>query len=383
MKEEMYWVLLAKKLCGEATTQEIEHLQELSSTNPEWGNIEENMQEFWKSEPLTTGSLQNCNDAYLLHINRLKEKSPEFEITGLLSKTTNRFVLEPAKKPFYIRWTSYAIAVSFVGALFFIFTLVEKNNSYSLTSSETILTEPISELNEISISHGSRSKIKLPDGSQVWINSGSKLTYGNSFNGDSREVHLDGEAYFDVVKDTKRPFIVHTSGIDIKVLGTVFNVKAYKAEPIIEATLLHGSIEVTKKYQQDASKIILKPHEKLVYNMFSVTDIRDQRADIKPVLNASSVIIKPLKRNIADSNIVETAWVYNKLIFEDEKFVDVALKMERWYDLKISIENEMVKNYRISGSFVNETAEEALRGLQLMMPFNYSFKNNEIKISKK
>jgi|CXWL01.1.fsa_nt_gi ferric-dicitrate binding protein FerR (iron transport regulator) len=383
MKEETYWVLLAKKLCGEATTREMEQLQELSSANPEWGNIKENMQEFWKSEPLTADCPQSCNDVYLLHINRLKEKAPEFEIPSLVSETPNQFVLAPAKKPFYTRWTYYAVAVSFIAAIFFVYTLVEKSSSHSLISSETVLAKPISEVNEISISQGSRSKIQLPDGSQVWINSGSKLTYGNSFNGDSREVQLDGEAYFDVVKDAKHPFIVHTSGIDIKVLGTAFNVKAYNSEPVIEATLIHGSIEVTKKNQQDASRIMLKPHEKLVYNRFSDTDIKDQRAYIKPVLNASSVIIKPLKKNIADSAIVETAWVYNKLIFEDEKFVDVALKMERWYDLKISIENEKVKNYRINGSFVNETAEEALQGLQLMMPFNYSFKNNEIKISKK
>jgi ferric-dicitrate binding protein FerR (iron transport regulator) len=93
------------------------------------------------------------------------------------------------------------------------------------------------------------------------VNSGSKLTYEGNFKGNLREVRLDGEAYFDVVKDALHPFIVHTSGIDIKVLGTAFNVKAYKVDRTIEATLIHGSIEVINQNQPGAPKIMLKPHK--------------------------------------------------------------------------------------------------------------------------
>ncbi|MBK6633014.1 MAG: FecR family protein [Chitinophagaceae bacterium] len=194
---------------------------------------------------------------------------------------------------------------------------------------------------------------------------------------------MDGEAYFDVVKDPSRPFIVHTTGIDIKVLGTAFNVKAYKMEPVIEATLIHGSIEVINKNRPGSPGVMLKPHEKLVYNKYPVTDQRDQRADIVvPESDAYSITIKPLNNNIADSDIVETAWVYNKLVFEDERFETLALKMERWYNIKISFENEKLKDYRISGSFVNETPEEAFKELQFLVPFRYSVKNNEVKITK-
>jgi transmembrane sensor len=90
-----------------------------------------------------------------------------------------------------------------------------------------------------------------------------------------------------------------------------------------------------------------------------------------------------LKENIADNDIIETAWVYNKLTFENERFEDLAIKMERWFNLNISIEIEKLKNYRISGSFVNETAEEALKELQLLIPFRYSINKNEVKILKK
>jgi ferric-dicitrate binding protein FerR (iron transport regulator) len=237
-------------------------------------------------------------------------------------------------------------------------------------------------VNEISINCGSRSKIVLPDGSQVWINSGSKLTYNESFKGTTRDVQLDGEAYFDVVKDAAHPFIVHTSGIDIKVLGTAFNVKAYKAEPTIEATLIRGFIEVLNHSQPGASNIMLKPHEKLVYNKYS-DGIKEIQAIIKPADSPFSISIEALRKNIPDSNILETAWVYNKLIFEEERFEDLAIKMERWYNVNINIEDEKLKYYKMSGSFVNETAEEAIKILQFLVPFKYSIKNSEIKIMKK
>lgn len=381
MKEEKYWILLSKKIAGEATAEELELLRHLISGNPEWQTIMENLQELWNSQPITYNSRkqQQSEDAYLTHINRLKEKVSDFEAFEIATEGfTNVTTSLKTKKPFYRHWISYAAAAAVVAAVFLL-------NPFTNSSIKKNDAEAESPVNEITINPGSRSKIQLPDGSQVWINSGSKLTYHNSFNGSTREVQLDGEAYFDVVKDAEHPFIVHTSGIDIKVLGTAFNVKAYKAEPFIEATLIHGSIEVINKNRPGAPKVMLKPHEKLVYNKFPEADPRDQRADavIPSESDAYSITIKPLNKNIADIDIVETAWVYNKFSFEDERFEDLAHKMERWYNVKISIENEKLKNHRVSGSFVNETAEEAMKELQFLIPFRYSVKNNEIVIIKK
>ena len=98
---------------------------------------------------------------------------------------------------------------------------------------------------------GSRSRSLLPDGTTVWLNAGSKLYYENDFNG-TREVRLEGEAFFDVVKQTDRPFIVHTSGIDIKVLGTAFNVKSYPEDKTVETTLYRGLVQVFR--QEDTPK---------------------------------------------------------------------------------------------------------------------------------
>ena len=379
MKEEKYWILLSKKIAGEATPEELDELQELISSNTEWKTTMENLRELWSSKPVIvdTDKKQKIEDAYLVHINRLKEKGADFKENTELAVHDVEINLTAIKKPFYKSWVTYAAAAVFIVAVIFLYPLIAD------TGKTNEVASPIRPFNEITINPGSRTKVQLPDGSQVWVNSGSHLTYEGNFKGNTREVQLDGEAYFDVAKDASRPFIVHTSNIDIKVLGTAFNVKAYKTEATIEATLIHGSIEVINKSQPGSAKIMLKPHEKLVYNKYVIKDIKDYKADIQPVADSFSIIIKPLGKNIADNDIVETAWVYNKLIFEDERFADLALKMERWYNVKISIEYEKLKNYRISGSFVNETAEEALKALQLLVPFSYSIKNNEVKIIKK
>jgi transmembrane sensor len=379
MKEEKYWILLSKKLAGEATEAELEELAELLSSSPEWKANMDTLCELWASTPVADTNSRKAEDAYLAHINRLKGETNDFEENSRqLVAYNNPFKPVQQGKPFYRRWITYAAAAVITGAAALAYPLLKADNKTT--------NNKANQLNEISISPGSRTKIQLPDGSQVWINSGSKLTYEGIFSGTNREVHLDGEAYFDVVKDAAHPFIVHTSGIDIKVLGTAFNVKSYKAEPTIEATLIHGSIEVTNKNQPDAPRIMLKPHEKLVYNKALAGDTKEltaAAATLKQEPDASPITIRPLAKSIADTAITETAWVYNKLIFEDERFDGLLLRMERWYDLKINIENDKLKNFRISGSFVNETVEEALKELQLLVPFTYSISKNEIKIMRK
>ena len=221
------------------------------------------------------------------------------------------------------------------------------------------------------------------------MNSDSKLSYSENFNGPVREVFLEGEAYFDVVKDPNHPFIVHTEGIDIKVLGTAFNVRAYKAELKIEATLVHGMIEVTKTNQPNAPKVIMKPHEKMVFDKSVVEEMlkKDMRLtennSIESAVVKPAITISPLTKNRAGSAILETSWVYNRLSFEDEKFGDLAIRMERWFNVKISLNNERIKSFRLTGSFETETIEEALRELQYLVSFSFRISGSEIIIDKK
>jgi transmembrane sensor len=222
----------------------------------------------------------------------------------------------------------------------------------------------------------------LPDGSKVWLNSESRIEYNRNFNDTIREVTLEGEAFFDVVKDKTRPFIVHTSDIDIRVLGTAFNVKSYPKEPSIETTLIRGLIEVTNKNEPTSPKVILYPQNKLVFNKVAAPT-QPASPQSKAIALHKPFAIAALPRNVADSALVETSWIYNKLIFDGETLRDNAAKMERWYGVKIKFRGDKVGNTPIRYPLANETVEEALKALQIIEPFNYKRNGNEIEISKK
>ena len=371
MKEEKYWVLLAKKLNHEATHEELSELDSLLQQNSEWAAHAEQFQEIWNAKPVYSIQNSRAEDAYLLHISRLKDKVPslqsEFQIPDTIATSP-----EKGSNPRLRTVLSYSAIAMFIIAAILLY-LPAKDLTKAGKAQKT--------QNEISISPGSRSSIQLPDGSHVWINSGSKLIYGNDFSGQTREVTLEGEAYFDVKKDPAHPFIVHTSGIDIKVLGTAFNVKAYTEDPTIEATLIHGSIEVINSSKPDGPRVMMKPHEKMVFRKTGA-GLASEGADLRKY-EVPGILIRPLAHVTQDSAILETAWIYNKLSFEDERFEDLAIRMERWYNLKIVFQDEQVKNSKVSGSFVNETPVEALKELQYLVAFEFSVKNNEVIITKK
>ncbi len=379
MKEEQIWVLLSKKLLGEATPEELSLLQEHLNNSREWLLAHDQLQEFCESKAEeSTEKLHHVEDAYLNHINRLKSQVDDFaEITQ-----NGAFLPTESSKHKWLKWTKVGGIASVLGVLVYYIIGIGIFHYDGIADNKL---KPAH--NEVKVSFGSKSKIQLPDGTQVWINSGSKLTYSGTFKGSLREVFLDGEAYFDVVHDAERPFIVHTSNIDIKVLGTAFNVKAYDVDKSIEATLIHGSIEVVNRSQPDAPKVMLKPHEKIIFiknpDLALENDVLMSANKLKEINSSSSILIKALPKNIADSGIHETSWLYNKLIFDEEKMTEVVTKLERWYNVKIQIIDDQIKNYRISGTFIDETIEQALYDIQLLIPFKYDENDNIITISKK
>jgi transmembrane sensor len=232
---------------------------------------------------------------------------------------------------------------------------------------------------------GTRTKLVLPDGTQVWLNSNSKLNYTSEFNANAREVSLEGEAYFDVVKDVLHPFIVHTSSLDIKVLGTAFTIKSYPQDETIEATLLRGTIEVSRKGNLSAPRLILKPNEKLVFNKKKLTlarpgHSRDKILPIDAHPPTLDMAVNSIRQDIPDSNKVETAWIYNRLVFNGDTFRELAAKMERWYNVRITIKDESLNNFRFGGAFAKETVEEAFKALQLTTDFRYKISGNEIEL---
>lgn len=233
----------------------------------------------------------------------------------------------------------------------------------------------------IEVPYGSKTKIELPDGSKVTLNSGSRLKYENDLGTGSRTVYLTGEAYFDIKKDEKRPFYVNTSGIKIKVLGTSFNVKAYPEEKTVETTLITGKVEIFNSNRKSGQTpmAVLVPGEKAVFDKTHGNQISEVKEEVKEEnlkLPASIQVEKVVNTELT------TGWKDNQLIFDNERFEELVVRIERWYDVEIELSNTDLKNARFSGKFDKETIEQAMKALTFVTPFHYEIEKNQIRITK-
>jgi transmembrane sensor len=226
---------------------------------------------------------------------------------------------------------------------------------------------------------GSRTSVVLPDGTEVWLNSFSTLTYSTAeFNSGRREVSLVGEALFKVKHDSLHLFLVHTKNFDVTDLGTVFNVSAYPEDKTGQASLISGSIEVTTK-GSNVKKITLVPNQRIIVR----NDNRSRVVTSRPDKLVTESTIKPIKAVLLTPQISlapDTAWMVNKLFFADESFYDLAERMQRRYNVEIVFRSEKARNFKFTGRFEEENIDEALKELQAIAPFTYKRTNNEIYI---
>ena len=202
------------------------------------------------------------------------------------------------------------------------------------------------EMNTISVPVGQRVNILLSDGTNVWLNSGSKMKYPASFTKGKREITLNGEGYFEVTKDTKRPFVVQTDKYNIKVLGTKFNVDAYDKTSFFSAALMEGSIQISEK-EEPSNSIVLHPLEK-----------------------ADQVDGKLVIEKIQNYDIYR--WKEGLICFKNETFTSIMKDFEKYYGLTIQVRNKEVLKYVYTGKFrQTDGIDYALRVLQKDIKFTY------------
>lgn len=199
---------------------------------------------------------------------------------------------------------------------------------------------------------GDKTTMTLPDNSEVWLNSGSKLVFNNNFKKGEREVYLEGEAYFSVAEDKKNPFHVKTSKVEVEVLGTEFNMKAYADEKEITTTLVEGRIKISVGNRET----VLKPNQKLIYN-------------------SETKKIKLFK--LTDTS-TETNWKDGRLIFRNESIGELEQKLERWFDVDIVFADETVKKRRFTGTIERESILEVVSYFSLSHYVGYRIDGNEI-----
>ncbi|NDP19573.1 MAG: FecR family protein [Paludibacter sp.] len=208
---------------------------------------------------------------------------------------------------------------------------------------------------------GSQTKIILPDSTVVWLNSGSSLKYSQTFDKKDRQVSLSGEGYFEVTKNKEKPFFVHTGSLDVKVTGTVFNVKSYKEDKNIEVNLLEGVVSVTFPEKTNSGSYTMKPNEKIVFNK----------------------ILKTIELSETDASR-SALWTTGKLCFVDVTIEEISKDLERKFHVKIQIKNEKIKNELFSGSLnLNLSLKELLTYLDVDKKFKVIQVGDTINISSK
>lgn len=225
-----------------------------------------------------------------------------------------------------------------------------------------------------------RKIVFLLDGTKVTMNGNTTLTVDSNFGMNTRLVKLDGEAFFDVQHDKRAPFIVQLKDFRIRVLGTMFNVRSYSGDSNSETALVKGKVEIEEN--ESHHKLFLKPYEKAILPNSGIQKPvvqADEKSDSKPSV---PIVIKPLTISTDGVSISETAWMQNRLEINDESFLELKNKMERWYSVSIRFDDEEVKQLRFTATFEKENIDQALKAMQLSYPFKYTKKHNLIMIEK-
>ena len=274
------------------------------------------------------------------------------DIEKELSKTKLRLSF---RKTNYLQFALNAAAVLILAVLF-----STVNNYYQKpTAVPHLVAEHLESpaiLQEISSVYGTRSKFHLPDGTTVFLNSGSKLIFPIEFRGNLRKVELIGEAFFEIRSDSTKPFIVKTTSINVKALGTAFNLQAYPNSKEINTTLVHGKVVLEKELDAISKQFAeLKPSDRAIFN----TDKQS---------------IKITAEEDLDKFI---GWKDGKLVFFNDPINIVSDKLGNWYNVTVKICNKDLKQYRFTATFTDEPIEQVLDLLSKSSPLKYRIKRAE------
>jgi ferric-dicitrate binding protein FerR (iron transport regulator) len=296
---------------------------------------------------LLLGLLRRDNnlDQYLERM--LDQSHPEMdEKTEQRMHAQIRTTIQNGRKPAF---TPASLRRAMQWAAIFILPIVSALLVYILTTSPL----PDNNLVTITAPNGEKAKVTLADGSRVWINSGSSLTYDHSFNRKQRMVSLDGEAYFEVAKDPQRPFIVHTREMEIQALGTTFNVSAYSNENYSSAVLVEGKIKVSRGGQ---AKILTE----------------NQRA----IVDKNNHLL--LTNKVFASDFIQ--WKDGNLYFENSSFDEIANTLSRVFNVEIRFASEKLRSIRFTGTLGNSSIRNALDILSLTSSMHYEMNGTVIEL---
>jgi len=269
----------------------------------------------------------------------------------------------------------FIVAFSLSGLLFY---YIAKNQ----------VSNPEPGFSELIVPMGSCAQFYLSDGTAVTLNAGSKLKYDNRFGIEDRVVQLEGEGYFKVARDANRPFVVKTSHLNVRALGTEFNVKAYAVDNIIETTLVEGSIEIEPTTGKSTTEIqVLKPNQKLTFYkedskmVDETTSPNDKIEDnTRPLQKQKTLeITRLVTENVNVEPII--SWKENRWIFEKQSLLQIAVELERRFDVQINFESERLKTFRFTGTIIAEPIEQVLEVISISSPIKFKLRGKVVTLS--
>jgi transmembrane sensor len=368
--EDRVWTLLARKLAGEATDTELKELDDMLAADPELAATVEQMTTAWQLPP--DDELQQALASFANLDRRVKEGKEEkedFEEKSFV-EVAPVYSIDSKNKLRRVLAVAASVAVLMVAAWFFFL----RNDKTMDVNTEVLAVR------EVQRSAAEDMKeLTLPDGSIVKLNSFSKLEYDSNFAGDIREVWLSGEAFFDVAHNEAKPFIIHSGRVNVRVLGTAFNVKAYPDQKNVETSLIRGSVEVTVNDEPE-KKYLLKPNQKLVVPF--VAEQADSISKSSSEDEAKLSVLRALPDGGAKQVIAELAWMDNKFAFYELSFRNLADELEQRYNVTIQFEDKHLESLVFTGVFRKQDLKQVLYALSTASPFSYRIEKETVFISK-
>ena len=307
-------------LDNKCTEKELQTLIDCFTFSEQSGVLNANMKEHWENVQTNDEIPDLTGTLYKIHytINSQEERVGKKRILYYLTRVAAIFLIP--------------LSIAFFFAL-------QKNNSSNI-------------LQTVSTPLASKTHFTLPDGSVVWLNSGSSVTFAKNFGSKQRELELNGEAFFDVKKG-EIPFVVDTKIAKVKVLGTAFNVMAYNNEnPAV--TLERGKVFVSSA-----------------------------SGDSKVLTPGEQAIIDPLSNNITVQQVdteIYSSWVRNQLIFRNETLSEVVKRLERWYNITIEIDDKFISDKKLTATIEYESITEVMDLLEITLSLKYEYNKNERKL---
>ena len=340
MNNANFLLLVCRKFSGEASVAELEELDLLLSTQPDFSKQYKLLCQHWEqhdnaNQVFVEDALKKTLHRLHLPVNNIYERP---------IKNRSRFIL------FCAMAVAASAAIIVVAALFL-----------TNQSQQKYVPVPLASLEKKQNSKGIKSTIQLADGSKVWLNADSKIQYPALFDGNAREVYLNGEAFFEIAKNARKPFIIHLANGTVRVLGTSFNIRAYDSEKTVVTSVASGKVAFIPKYRNEGKKqdtVFVTPNNKVSYTF-----------------NAEKINVLP---TLATD---DKAWTEGKMIFKAMSLLEIAVELERNFGKKVMFRDDIAKGYVLTGSFQNNTLEEVMFYLSKTKGFYYKITNNELLIA--